>query len=272
MSRRLIDWFVFSLFLGCNLPAQEKLPAAQVIQEISRLLIWRWFWEGQTGPKPYTPGKVVDMAVVESPNGIAVFLAEIGVAACLQVEDGKVIRENVKSIADASNASATSRYVAQYWGSPGFRFKQGKISVSPDVRVRRDQLTEEQKKGVLKERSITFTLPSLSPPDYITSRRPPPDLARLEAAARARVQDFYSANCGRGEVRIPYFASSDPAVYVYADLGACDKGIISFFRDEKGQWTSSQFSPARSPNQWSTTIERIRENTAVRFPLPAMVN
>jgi hypothetical protein len=89
---------------------------------------------------------------------------------------------------------------------------------------------------------------------------------------RSRVEDFYSANCGQGEVLIPYFSPTDPAVYVYAGLGTCDKGIIGFVRDEKGQWTSGQFSPARPPNQWSTTIQRIRENTAVAMPLPAKAN
>ncbi len=272
MNRRLIHWLGFSFLLGCSLPAQEKIPVAQVTQEISRLLNWRWFWEGQTGPKPYTPGKVVDMAIVESPNEVAVFITEIGVAAYLQVEDYKIIRENIQSIADASNASATSRYIAQYAGRPGFRVKQGKAPVSPDVPVRREGVAEEQKRGILKERSTSFTLPNLSPPGYLASHRPSPDLARFEGSVRSRVEDFYTSNCGRGEIRIPYFSPSDPAVYVYANLRACNKGVISFVRDAKGQWTSGQFSPARPPNQWLTTIKRIRENTAVTMPLPVKPN
>lgn len=272
MRRHLIVWLSGFLLLGCRLPAQEKIPTAQVVQEMSRLLSWRWFWEGQAGPKTYTPGKVVEMAIVESPNEVAAFISEIGVAAYFQFEDGKIVRENIQSIADASNVAATNRYIAQYGGAPGFRFKQGKAPASPDVPVRRDNLTQEQKREILKERSTSFTLPNLSSPDYIASRRPPPDLARFETAVRSRVEDFYSSNCGRGEIRIPYFSPSDPAVYVYADLGSCDKRIISFVRDAKGQWTSGQFSPARPPNQWSTTIERIRENTVVTMSLPARAN
>jgi hypothetical protein len=272
MNRRLIAWLCFSFLPGCSLPAQDKIPAAQLTQQISRLLNWRWFWEGQTGPKPYTPGKVVEMAVVESPTEVAVFIAEIGVAGYLQVEDNKIIQEKIQSISDASNASATSQYLAQYGGSPGFRLKRGEAPVSPDVPVRREPLTEEPKRGILKERATSFTLPNLRPPDYIAYRRAPPDLSRFEIAVRARLENFYSSNCGRGEIRIPYFSPTDPVVYVYADLGTCNKGIISFFFNTKGQWTSGQFSPARPPNQWSTTIERIRENTAMTMPLPARLN
>jgi hypothetical protein len=248
------------------------MQTAQVAQEVSRLLSWRWFWEGEAGPKPYMPGKVVQMAIVESRNEVAAFVAEIGIAAYFQLNDDKIVRRSIQSIPDASNDSATNRYITKYGVTPGFAFKQGQAPASPDVPVRRDNLTEEQKRQILKPRSTSFTLPSLSPPDYIASRRAPPDLARFESVVRSRAEDFYSANCGQGEVLIPYFSPADPAVYVYADLGTCDKGIIGFVRDEKGQWISGQFSPAKPPNQWSTTIQRIRENTATTIPLPTRAN
>jgi hypothetical protein len=67
---------------------------------------------------------------------------------------------------------------------------------------------------------------------------------------------------------IPYFSPTDPVIYVYADLGTCGQGIVGFL-NEKGQWMSGQFSPATPSNQWSTTIKRIRENTAAMIHLPA---
>ncbi len=268
MRRHLIAWLSWFFLLGCRLPAQEKVSTAQVVQETSRLLSWRWFWEGQASSKTYTPRKIVEMAIVEAPNEVAVFVSEIGVSAYFRFADDRIFRETIQSIPDTSNASAVNRYIAKYGITPGFAFKPGKAPALPDVPVRGDNLTEEQKRQILKQRSTSFTLPNLSPPDYIGSRRAPPDLARFESAVSSRVEDFYSANCGRGQILIPYFSSADPTVYVYADLGTCDKGIIAFVRDEKGQWTSGQFSPARPPNQWSTTIQRIRENTAVTIPLP----
>lgn len=272
MKRRLIAWLSWSFLLGCTLPAQEKLPTAQVIQEISRMLSWRWFWEGQIGLKTYTPGKAVEMAIIESPNEVAVFMSEIGVAAYFQLNDSKIVRKNIQSIPDASNVSATNRYISNYGVTPGFRLKQGTAPASPDVPVRSENLTKEQKREILKQHATTFTLPNLSPPDYIISRHAPPDLSRFAFAVRSRVDDFYSSSCGQGEILIPYFSPTDPRVYVYADLGTCDKGVIRFAQDEKGQWTSGQFSPAKPPNQWSTTIERICENTATTIHLPAKAN
>lgn len=272
MKRHLIAWLSCLALLGCKLPAQEKIATAQVIQAMSHLLSWRWFWEGQASPKTYTPGKVVEMAIVESPNEVAAFISEIGVAAYFQFDDDKTFRENIQSIPDVSNSSAVNRYIAKYGVTPGFAFKQGKTAASPDVPVRRDNLTDEQKRQILKQRSTSFALPNLVPPDYIASHRAPPDLPHFESIVRSRVEDFYSVNCGQGRILIPYFSPTDPAVYVYADFGTCDEGIIGFVRDEKGQWTPGQFSPAKPPNQWSTTIQRIRENTAVIMPLPPKGN
>jgi hypothetical protein len=271
MRRHLIAWLACWFLLGCSSPAQEKVPTARVVQEMSRLLSWRWFWDGEASPKPYTPGKGVQMAIVESPNEVAVFIAEIGVAAYFQLNDDKIVRESIQSIPDASNAAAVSRYISRYGVTPGFAFKEGKAPSSPDVPVRRENLTEEQKRKILKQYSVSFTLPTLGPPKYITSRRAPPDLASFESTVRARVDDFYSTSCGSGEILIPYFSPTDPVVYVYADLGTCGQGIIGFVNDGKGQWTSGQFSPAKPPNQWSTTIKRIRDNTAAAIRLPARV-
>src|SRR5579885_675760 len=146
MKQHLMACLSCSFLLGCTLPAQEKIPTAQVIQETSRLLSWRWFWEGQASPKTYTPGKIVKMAIVESANEVAAFISEIGVAAYFQFSDGKIFRESIQSIPDASNDSAVNRYLANYGVTPGFAFKQGKAPASPDVPVRRDNLTEEQKR------------------------------------------------------------------------------------------------------------------------------
>src|SRR5205085_3657499 len=130
--------------------------------------------------------------------------------------------------------SATSRYIEQYGGSPGFRFKQGKAPDSPDVPVHRDNLNEKHKRGILKQRSTSFTLPKLSPPDYIVSRRSWRCRSLLHESAR-QLQD-----------------APDLVVHV---------------RDAKGHWKSGQFSPAEPPNQWSTTIKRIRENVVLTITL-----
>jgi hypothetical protein len=271
MRRRWITWLGCWFLFGWSSPAQEKVPTARVVQEMSRLLSWRWFWEGEASPKPYTPGKRVQMAIVESPNEVAVFIAEIGVAAYFPLKDEKIVRESIQSIPDASNPVAVSRYISRYGVTPGFAFKEGKAPIPPDVPVRRETLTDEQKRKILKQHSASFTLPTLGPPEYITFRSTPPDFANFESTVRARVDDFYSPSCGSGDILIPYFSRTDPVVYVYAGLGTCGQGIIGFTNDEQGQWTSGQLSPAKPPNHWSTTIKRIRENTAAVIRLPAKV-
>ncbi len=269
MRQHLIAWLGCWFLFGCSSPAQEKLPTARLVQEISRLLSWRWFWDGEASPKPYTPGKDVQMAIVESPNEVAVFIAEIGVAAYFQLSDDKIIMESIQSIPDVSNAAAVNRYISRYGVSPGLAFKEGQTPSKPGVPVRRDNLTDEQRRKILKQRSVSLTLPTLGSPKYITSRQVPPDLATLERAARTRVNDFYSPSCGPGEALIPYFSPTDPVVLGFCDHGACGQGIIGFVKQGNGRWASGQFSPAKPPNQWSTTIRRVRENTAAAIRLPA---
>ena len=179
MRRHLIAWLGCWFLFGCSSAAQEKLPTARLFQEMSRLLSWRWFWDGEASPKPYTSGKGVQMAIVDAPNEVAVFIAEIGVAAYFQLNDGKITRESIQSIPYTSNAAAVNRYISRYGVTPGFAFKEGKAPSSPEVPVRRENLTEEEKWKILKQRSTSFTLPSLGPPEYITSRRVPPGLAGL---------------------------------------------------------------------------------------------
>jgi hypothetical protein len=158
------------------MPPSATLSAFWRLPENVKLLLFK-----NEEVRIYTPGKVVKMAIVEAPNEVAAFISEIGIAAYFTFNDDKIFRESIKSIPDASNDSAVNRYIAKYGVTPGFTFKLGKTPASPHVPVRRDNLTEEQKRQSLKQRSTSFTLPNVSPPDYVASRHPPPDLARFES-------------------------------------------------------------------------------------------
>jgi hypothetical protein len=252
--------------------AQDRISDEQIGTEITSLVRWRSYWEGQPTLRFYAPGKHVEISIIESPTEVAIFISEIGIAAYFGLKDGKITRRSIQSIQDTTNDSATARYLATYGGTPGFVFKDGTGPRPGDTPIRREDLSDVQRRGLLKQRALLFTLPDLIPPEYIRSRRIPPGMSQFESIVRARISDFYNRSCGGGKAFIPYFSVSDPTVYVYADLGKCGEGVFPFSRDEHGEWRSGQFSLAKLPNHWEPTIQRIRESTAIMLDLSAQQN
>jgi hypothetical protein len=269
MRHVVMSILILGVLCARLLSAQQGVSTDELSREMATLLRWRAFWEGTDSFRNYVPGRKVKAAVVQAPGEIAVFVSDVGVAMFLQTAGRKISRANIQAMGDETNTSAVSGYIANFGGMPGFVLKPGASVDTSKFPVRQDSMSEKQKRELLKQESLWFTLPELSPPGYIVSRRTPPDLPRLESAVRSRVGGFYNPSCGRGEVLIPYFSPTDPAIYVYADLGACGRGIFSFVREESGEWRSGQFSPDKPPNQWSKTIQQIQENPVRTIRLPA---
>lgn len=275
--RRCLVWGLgFSLLLSCSVSAQErregqKMSDPELIQKVSRLLRWTWYWE--TRPlENYVESKKTEMAIVESPGDIAAFLAEIGIYLVFDF-DGNVI--GGRGFPPTTNSAAVDKYIAEYRTAPDLKSKpehEGEIiSSNPAARGRQgeDTLTMEEKRKILKVRSIPFTLPKLRPPEAIFRRVKSPELPRLKAAVPAALENWYNPSCGEGEILIPYFSDDDQWVDVYADLGGCGKGIIYFTHHyEGGPWKFSPFWPNKPPDDFSSIIRKIRNNVADRMALP----
>ena len=272
MKQYLIFGLACSFILNFTLLAQDrpgghKISNDKIIQEVSRLLRWSWFWEALP-LQNYVQGKRMEMAVVESPSEVATFLADIGISVRFDFNGQSIDRAHIQGLSNTTNSSWVDKYVNEYGRTSDFevRPRNGGYEAGP-VRSH-DTLTMEQKRNILQIRSLSFTLPKLDPPDYILLRRKPAELPRLESAVPAGLNAWYNPSCGEGEISIPFFSADDPRVDVYADLGTCGKGIFFFTHDENGQWESSPFWPDKPPNDFSSIIQKIRTNVADTVRLP----
>ena len=252
----------FFLLLRYSLPAQDigentKISDESITQEVSRLLRWSAFWE--TRPlEGYVEGKNIEMTIVESPKEIAILLGEIGVS--LQ-EDSNGRIGFLRGFPPTTNSAAVEQYVTEYDPTPSFRtfLRQGRAPA----------LTMAERARIFRIRTIPYTLPELEPPESVQLRLKSPELPRLKEMVPTALDGWYSQECGKGEVQVPYFAADDPWVPVYADLGSCGKGIIYFtHRDEIVPWEFSFFRANEPPNDFTNLIQKIRDNAADTISLP----
>ncbi len=258
--------FYFALCCSTRALCQESLSEERVINETSKLLRWRAFWEGAQSLEHYKPGTRVEVAVISWGNETAVFMQEIRIAVYLVVARGTVVRRVITRMTQETNSAQADQYVQNQNGLPGFVLKSKAPPGTNGLPVRRPPINDPS--HVSELRLIRFQLPALSVPDYIVSRTEPRDAEVLASAARSAVEGFYEPKCNGGLLKIPYFSDDDPIVFVYVDLGpGCEKGVLPFVRHEV-RWIPGQFSPARAPNDWSYTIRRIHEYklVEVRFP------
>lgn len=265
MKNSLTFSFVWLLLLNLPLAAQErsveaKLSDDQIVQGVSRLLRWSWYWEARP-LQNYRDGEKTEMAIVESPNEIAAFLGDIGARFDFDL-NGKLI--GGRGFPPTSNSSAVDKYVTEYGAATDRPFLN---------RGDTQTLTMEEKRRILNVHTIPYTLPKLEPPESILLRLKSPELPHLKAAVAAALDGWYSPSCGPGEIMIPYFSDDDPSVNVYADLGSCGKGIIAFtHRDEGGPWKFAPFWPNKPPNDFSSVIQKIQDNAADTIQLPFRSN
>jgi hypothetical protein len=201
------------------------------------------------------------MAIVESPNEIAAFLGDIGARFDFDL-NGKLI--GGRGFPPTSNSSAVDKYVTEYSAARDRPFLN---------RGGTQTLTMEEKRRMLSIRTVAYTLPELEPPESILFHLISPELPRLKKAVPAALDGWYNPTCGPGEIMIPYFSDEDPSVNVYADLGSCGKGILYFtHHDEGGPWKSSPFWANKPPNNFSSIIQKIRDNVADTVRLPIQAN
>lgn len=262
-----LSFLFFSSFSHELNSSQAQVSREVLMRETIALIRWKVFWEGKDCIKKYIPGKRVEAAIIESPAHIKIFISDVGLDMGYGVSQHKITQRNIGCMPDEKNASAIEKYIADFGRTPGFRIKPGN-SVDPSFPVSREEMTEKQKRRILQQDNFWFTLPVLSPPEYIKSHKSPPELMSFVATVREKVRSFYDPRWGQGKVLIPYYSAHDPTIYIYADLGDYAKGIFSFVRDKNGKWVSGNFSAAIPPNNWSFTIDRIRENCAYTMSLP----
>jgi hypothetical protein len=189
------------------------------MSRVVEMLRWKAYWEG---PKSfygyYRTGKRIDTKIVRTSASIGVFMAAAGVNFDFQQGDLGAAAFGAFSVGQ-TNDQALARYLANACG--GFRLKSnasppvppGAGSVMPV-----EQVCPGESPRKLTPEDFSFILPALPPPDYVSSRSPSADVAKLrEVVDRAlRTQLAYQDTCKSATVVIPYYSSRDPSVFVYA--------------------------------------------------------
>jgi hypothetical protein len=256
------------LFFDFGLPAAsaQLLSENRIVGEVSKVLQWKMFWDGPQFPVSYRPGMVVDATVVSSGDEVAVFIAKLRTDVYLTIERGAVIKRAIGWMSMGSASAAVEQYLAGKKGVPGFVLRPGAPEQPPGMPIRKD--SDERGAAIRETWAVYLRLPPRTPPDYVVSRKSPPELEALVAAARERISGYHDPSCSSASVTIPFFSAEDPTVYVYVDFGkGCESGVFPFGWD-RTRWAAGQFSPNRPPNDWSYTVGQIRKYSLSQFSVP----
>ncbi len=248
--------FVNAFPLAWDIGLQGKLSDTQIISRVSQFLRWTSFWESRP-LQNYREGRRTQIVVVESPKEVASILADIGTNIAFAL-NGKMLGSS--GFPPTTSSAAVDKYIREY-GVTSVITREGNNTVI--TREQKQSMTMEEKKKVLKIHSIQYLLPKLDVPDAIRYRHRSAELPSLKAALPSALKGFYNSGCGLGMMLIPYFSDDDPWVNVFADLGSCGKGIIYCKHDDNsGQWKCGPFWPNKPPDDFSSIIQKIRENVA----------
>ena len=175
-------------------------------------------------------------------------------------------------IVGQTNDEGAASYLGQDCG--GFKLKP---SASPERAattgrvIPAERICLSQRIEHSGEESFQFNLPTLPPPDYVSSRLRPADATKLQEAVDTSVREQlrYQKTCKSATVRIPYYSSSDPSVFVYVDMGPkCEifSGMFDFRRLPDGTWElPGKLWGISPPNGWSWTIQQIKRTTLAMY-------
>lgn len=240
-------------------------------------LRWTAYWEPDSVIH-YTPGEIMPVRLVQSPEELAVFFSKIRVALTFsRSPDGHLDKldfvYDLSRIGNETLDSDVSFYIQMHAtpATPGFRLKPGAQpsqtgGVLPTERVATGSPPTPESFRVSDSK---FRLPTLMPPDYITSRTRPAALVldSLKSAVTEAAQSHMRANSQPAEIVIPYFSAEDPVVNIFVDFHEPElgQGIFWVRPDVSGGWSIGKLILNRGPEHLDSIINKIRHLSLARF-------
>jgi hypothetical protein len=253
------------------LPCRSASIVDVVRAAASDAIRWEAFWDGSEAlGANYRPGNVIDLRVMRTQNRLYAFLSPIQIVLIVGTDGADHLIHTVGIVGQPamSNEKAVEGFfrtqerrntgcIDTHNAAPNPRV----VSALPIARP-----CPPSPEGILSDETHSFTLPALTAPDAIRMKTMPPDKEALLASVRRYVESP-TAICGPLKAKVPFYADSDPRVYVLLPrTGACPRGVATFSRAADSRWEFGQFFADFPKEQLSGAIAKIESNTATTVP------
>jgi len=272
-----MSWWSRSLI--CVIAGLLSAPActSASIEDVARseaaeAIRWVAFWEGPRAlGGNYKPGSNVDLSVIRTPARLYAILGPLHLLVNIAVQGAEYRVQTVEIV----RPPGTTNSDAAEW----FFRMQGPAGMAGCINTSNQPLNPKAGStlpisrpcpaapgGVLSENTLSFTLPSLTPPDAIQKKTIPSDKDALLMAVRQYVESRIRI-CGPLRAKIPFYADTDPRVYVLLPhAGNCPSGVATFSRTTDSTWEFGKFIADVPKEELSGVVAKIESNTAVTIP------
>jgi hypothetical protein len=203
----------------------------------------------------------VTATILDFQTQVIVFVERLGLAIRFIKKGDNRLLGGRAEVLQQSRAAAIEKLIRSFEPG-GFRISP----TAPDVQFRPETSPAVQPSQPIVS-DVNIELPHLKVPGAIVQHIVPSELDPFVAYALRSARLFQAPQCTPLTLRIPYYAADDPVVYVTVDLGPkCGPGVLPFVNSSDG-WKSGQLSFSRAPNEWQSTIARVKANTLVEIGL-----
>lgn len=239
--------------------------------EAGKAIRWEAFWEGAEAlGANYRPGSIVDLRVIRARGRLYAILGPIQMVVNIAIDpaDDRVQTVRIIRSPGTSNAEVAESFlrVEEQMGSGCISAGTDAPNPKVDSTIPIGRPCPPPPAGVLSEDTISYTLPALDAPEAIQRKTVPADKDDLLAMVR-RYLDSRRQVCGPQIAKIPFYADTDPRVYVFLSQASdCPRGVVSFSRAQNGRWEFGKFIADVPKEQLSGVIAKIESNAAMTLP------
>ena len=264
-------------------PLQPNVPQLNdaLRKRIEFALRWAAYWEPHSMTK-YTPGAVIPLKIVESPNELAVILSRIRTSVVFRRSPTGTLDRlaGVGGLSQLGNETLDSD-VRDY-------IRMNTVRVDPDKvdRLRKaHQGTQSPNARSFDTSHFAYLtpltgpesfsisdgeihLPRLTPPEYIIRRIKPAGVDQLVATITQTTRTYMASDWKPATVVIPYFSAGDPAINVLVNCHQRDfsEGVFWVTPNADGNgWSVGKLTLNRGSENLKPLIRKLVDVKLIEF-------
>lgn len=242
----LLIWLAVSAPSRVGTAAPDRRLIDKALATMSDRQAWHKYWLPGTFNAAWVQGKRVTVIAVFSPSALAVCVRAVAVCELYSVTNsndlGILAEWDPSSMTDSIEQQAAS--VLSQIRVPvasGMRPRQPvhPRSFDPDHIALPD--TKQPPQQFDERLEVEWTLRAALQPSAVATRRRPENAEKIRAAA-LRLAHEYVGGCKTGRLQIPFFASTDPRIFVFLGSGGkCKDGVLEFVNEGRGTFVFSRY-------------------------------